>query len=273
MRSVGLSAHNMIRPGLYSPETVVWKIHSDSSMAVGGIRALLEQALHPAAMAGVAAHSNFRDDAWGRLQRTGDYVSTITFGEVAEAEKLAARVRAIHTKLGLDDPHLLLWVHMAMVDSFLDTAIRSGLELKESEKDKYVSEMRTFAELVGIPTADVPISVQELNNYFNEIRPELSATDDAKRAALFLSIPPMPKVVRFATPAAPAWATLATLAASSLPHWARSLYGWPNLPGAQFATSIALRTTRKTLSLIPPAIIEPPLLKKARVRWSLEESA
>jgi uncharacterized protein (DUF2236 family) len=263
----------MINPGLFSPATIVWKIHSDPSMAVGGIRALLEQALHPAAMAGVAAHSNFRDDAWGRLQRTGDYVSTITFGEVAEAEKLAARVRAIHTKLGLDDPHHLLWVHMAMVDSFLDTALRSGLELSDIEKDLYISQMRIFADLVGIPSADVPISLQELRDYFNEIKPELSASDDAKRAALFLTIPPMPKMVRFATPAAPAWASLATLAASSLPNWARSLYGWPNLPGAQIATSIALKATRASLSLIPSAIIEPPVFKKARIRWNLEESA
>lgn len=263
----------MNNPGLYSPATIVWRIHSDPSMAVGGIRALLQQALHPVAMAGVAAHSNFRDDAWGRLQRTGDYVTTITFGEVDEANKLASRVRAIHTKLGLDDPHHLLWVHMAMVDSFLDTAIRSGLELSDVEKDLYISQMRIFAELVGIPSADVPVSLQELKDYFKEIRPELIASDDAKRAALFLSIPPMPKIVRFATPAAPAWATLTTLAASSLPAWARTLYGWPNLPGAQIATSIALKATRATFSLIPSAIIEPPVFKKARIRWNLEESA
>jgi uncharacterized protein (DUF2236 family) len=162
---------------------------------------------------------------------------------------------------------------MAMVDSFLDTAVRSGMQLSVQEQDQYVNEMRTFAELVGIPTADIPTSLQELKDYFNTISPELSASDDAKRAALFLSIPPMPKMVRFATPAAPAWATLATLAASSLPTWARSLYGWPSLPGAQFATSIALKTTRKTLSLIPAAIAEPPLLKKARIRWNLEQSA
>ncbi|MFM8383783.1 MAG: oxygenase MpaB family protein, partial [Actinomycetota bacterium] len=109
--------------GFFSPNSVTWKIHSDPSMLIGGIRALLEQALHPGAMSGVAAHSNFREDAWGRLQRTGDYVGTLTFGTKEEAEKLAARVRAIHTKLNLDDPHLLLWVHMAMVDAFLDTAL------------------------------------------------------------------------------------------------------------------------------------------------------
>ena len=71
--------------GFYTPDSVVWRVHSDTSMFVGGIRALLEQALHPEAMAGVAAHSNFREDAWGRLQRTGDYVGTLTFGTVEEA--------------------------------------------------------------------------------------------------------------------------------------------------------------------------------------------
>ena len=61
--------------GFFSPDSITWKVHSDPSMFVGGIRALLEQALHPEAMAGVAAHSNFREDAWGRLERTGDYVA------------------------------------------------------------------------------------------------------------------------------------------------------------------------------------------------------
>jgi len=104
--------------GLFAPESIIWKIHADPSMGVAGIRALLQQALHPDAMAGVAKHSNFREDAWGRLQRTGDYVSTLTFAPTSEALALVARVRKVHTSLGLDDPHLLLWVHMSLVDSF-----------------------------------------------------------------------------------------------------------------------------------------------------------
>ncbi|MEY3710794.1 MAG: hypothetical protein RLZZ99_615, partial [Actinomycetota bacterium] len=123
----------MSKSGYFAPTSVTWRVHSDPAMLIGGIRALLEQALHPGAMSGVAAHSNFREDAWGRLQRTGDYVGTLTFGTIEEADRLAARVRMIHEKLKLDDPHLLLWVHMAMVDAFLDTAIRSGLELSELE--------------------------------------------------------------------------------------------------------------------------------------------
>ena len=136
--------------GFFAPSSITWKIHSDPAMLIGGIRALFQQALHPQAMAGVAEHSNFREDAWGRLQRTGDYVSTLTFGTPAQANELTARVRKIHSHLGLDDPKLLLWVHMAMVDSFLDVAVRSGLTLTNAERDQYVAEMVLFAQAVGI---------------------------------------------------------------------------------------------------------------------------
>ncbi|CAB4879002.1 unannotated protein [freshwater metagenome] len=255
--------------GLFSPDSITWKIHSDASMAVGGIRALLEQALHPVAMAGVASHSNFRDDAWGRLQRTGDYVSTLTFAPTQDALALSARVRKVHTTLGLDDPHLLLWVHMAMVDSFLDVAIRSGLALSESEQNQYLSEMVLFAELVGINGSKVPKSVEEMQKYFVDISKELEASDDAKRAALFLTIPPMPKVVRFATPAAPAWASLTALAGASLAPWAKRLYRLPQIPGDQKIIDLSLRASRSTLSVLPTWLLTPPLLKAARERWKI----
>lgn len=253
--------------GIYNPDSIVWKIHSDPSMVIGGIRALFEQALHPVAMAGVATHSNFREDAWGRLQRTGDYVATLTFGSTAQAQELAQRVRRVHTKLGLDNPHELLWVHMAMVDSFLDIAFRSGMMLSQSQKDEYVAEMVEFAALVGVPRKDVPKSYAELKDYFQEISPELVATDDAKRAAIFLTLPPLPTVIRFATPAAPAWAALSALAAASLPRWARNLYGWPTLPAQELATNLSLLATRKSLSLIPSSFIAPPIFNEGIQRW------
>ena len=255
--------------GLFAPSSVTWKIHSDPAMLVGGIRALFQQALHPQAMAGVAEHSNFREDAWGRLQRTGDYVSTLTFGTPAQANQLSARVRKIHSQLGLDDPKLLLWVHMAMVDSFLDVAVRSGLTLSNAERDQYVAEMVLFAQAVGIAESNVPKNVVEMKNYFIDISPELSASDDAKRAALFLTIPPLPTAVRFATPAAPAWAAVAALAGASLPNWARALYGWPTLPGQGIATDIAMTALRKSLLVLPFDGLLPPVLIEAKIRWGV----
>ena len=255
--------------GLFAPSSITWKIHSDPAMLIGGIRALFQQALHPQAMAGVAEHSNFREDAWGRLQRTGDYVSTLTFGTPAQANQLSARVRKIHSQLGLDDPKLLLWVHMAMVDSFLDVAVRSGLTLSDAERDQYVAEMVLFAQAVGIAESNVPKNVVEMKNYFIDISPELSASDDAKRAALFLTIPPLPTAVRFATPAAPAWAAVAALAGASLPNWARALYGWPTLPGQGIATDIAMTALRKSLLVLPFDGLLPPVLLEANIRWGV----
>ena len=255
--------------GLFAPSSVTWKIHSDPAMLVGGIRALFQQALHPQAMAGVAEHSNFREDAWGRLQRTGDYVSTLTFGTPTQANQLSARVRKIHSQLGLDDPKLLLWVHMAMVDSFLDVAVRSGLRLSEAERDQYVAEMVLFAQAVGIAESNVPKNVAEMKKYFIDISTELSASDDAKRAALFLTIPPLPTAVRFATPAAPAWAAVAALAGASLPNWARALYGWPTLPGQGIATDIAMTALRKSLLVLPFEGLLPPVLVEAKIRWGV----
>jgi uncharacterized protein (DUF2236 family) len=255
-----------VTEGYYTADSVTWRVHSDTAMFVGGIRALLEQALHPKAMAGVAAHSNFREDAWGRLQRTGDYVGTLTFGSKEEADKLSARVRKVHEMLKVDEPELLLWVHMAMVDAFLDTAVRSGLKLSPTEQDKYVDEMVTFAELVGIESREVPRTVGQMENYFQEIMPKLSASDDAKRAALFIALPPLPPLLRFGTPIAPLWGGITSLAAAALPRWARKLYGWPTVPGQDNATDLALKATRSALLFLPESLRQPQNFKVEKVK-------
>jgi uncharacterized protein (DUF2236 family) len=158
---------------------------------------------------------------------------------------------------------------MSMVDSFLDVAIRSGMAIDIAEADQYVSEMVLFAQLVGIATEKVPATVSQMEKYFTDISPELRASEDAKRAALFLTIPPLPTAVRFATPAAPAWASLALLAGSSLPSWARSLYGTPQLPGQIIATDFSLKAIRSAIGVIPDAILAPPIYKEAMQRWDL----
>ena len=138
----------------------------------------------------------------------------------------------------------------------------------EQEENDYLKNMIEFADLVGVPRDDVPSTKAQLAQYFAEILPELEATDDAKRAAIFLTLPPLPNLVRFATPAAPAWAGVSTVAASSLPRWARDLYGWPTLPGQATATNLSLYALRKSLSLVPQTFIAPPIFIEGKKRWS-----
>lgn len=167
----------------------------------------------------------------------------------------------MHTMLKVDEPELLLWVHMAMVDAFLDTAVRSGLKLSTAEQDKYVDEMVIFAELVGIESGLVPRTVGQMQNYFQEIMPKLSASDDAKRAALFIALPPLPPLLRFGTPIAPLWGGITSLAAAALPGWARKLYGWPSVPGQDKATDLTLKTVRNALQFLPESLRQPQQFK------------
>ncbi|MEK8142018.1 oxygenase MpaB family protein [Streptomyces sp. M10(2022)] len=123
--------------GLFGPASVTWQMHADPMMWIAGVRALYLQALHPRAVRGVMQNSDFRKDAWGRLMRTADFVGALTYGTTQDAEKAGARVRKIHRTLkatdpvtgetyGIDEPELLLWVHCAEVDSYLQVQRRSG---------------------------------------------------------------------------------------------------------------------------------------------------
>ena len=250
--------------GYFAPDSIVAKLHSDPALIVGGIRALMEQALHPGAMAGVAKYSDFRDDAWGRLRRTGEYVSLVTYGPKGEVDRAAERVRMIHHRLGLDTQEELLWVHTSMVDAFIDVAKRSGMRISDTEIDNYLSEMVIFAELVGIERTSVPDSYASLQLYMEEIQPKLAATEEAKRTAVFLTFPPMAPILRVATPATALWASVATLAAASLPRWARDMYGWPTFPGQEFATNRGLIAFRNSVLRLPEAARMSPYARAER---------
>lgn len=117
----------------------------------------------------------------GTFNAHGEYVALVTYEEREVVDMAAKHVRDVHERLGLSDPHLLLWVHASMVDAFLDTARRSGMPITDAEADQYLYEMVTFAKLVGIPEVDVPASVNELAQYMKDIYPELIASEEAKR--------------------------------------------------------------------------------------------
>lgn len=266
--------------GLYGPESVTWRIHADPSFAVGGIRALLLQALHPVAMAGVSANSGYRDDPWGRLQRTTEYVAITTFGTAAAAEELASKVRRVHRRLTavdpdsgavhpVDDPSLLLWVHCCEVDSFLYAARRGGLRLSPDEADRYVAEQVRQARLIGLtPDAvDVPRTTAELAGYFAAIRPILRATAPAYEGLRLIGVPPMRWWVRWATPAVPSWGALVAMGFGLLPGWAKQLYTHlPVLPGSELTATASLRALRAAVLALPAAVREGPELKAARAR-------
>uniref|UniRef100_A0AAU1LKF5 DUF2236 domain-containing protein n=1 Tax=Streptomyces sp. NBC_00148 TaxID=2903626 RepID=A0AAU1LKF5_9ACTN len=252
-------------PGLFGPRSVTWQMHGDPMMWVAGVRALYLQALHPRAVRGVMQNSDFRQDAWGRLLRTADFVGTVTYDPAEAAERCGARVRKIHRLLkatdpetgevyGVDEPGLLLWVHCAEVDSYLQVERRSGYPLTDAQADRYVDEQRESARLVGLDPAGVPATAAALAAYFEQVRPELAAGPEASDVDAFLRDPPVPALL---TPArALLWRRVAALAYDSLPAYAHELYG--RAAPSPAAVDRRLRRTGTALRAIP-----------SRLRWRL----
>lgn len=268
-------------PGLFGPGSVAWRVQGDPAMVLAGFRALLLQACHPRAMAGFAANSSWQDDPWGRLERTGEYVATVAFGTTAEAETAGANLRAIHRRLApgvdpdsgrrfrIDEPDLLLWVHVTEVESFLTTYRRCGGRLTDAEADRYVEEMRQAARLVGLHPEEVPGSVAEIEEYYRSVQPELRVTPAGWRNVLWGVAPPMPKWVSLLTPARPAYLTLIALSAALLPRWARRMYYLPGLPTTDLAASVAGRAFRTAALALPPRVRESPYKMAAHERLGL----
>jgi uncharacterized protein (DUF2236 family) len=240
--------------GLFGPGSMTWRVMDNRIMWVAVVRALYLQALHPRVIRGTlqnAATITEPADAWARLRRTRKFIETRTFGTVAEAERAARRVRKIHqpltgtdpdgTRYRVDEPELLLWVHCGEVASCADIARRSRLPFSAADLDSFVAEQRISAELIGAGRVAVPASMAELDAYYEQIRPRLYACDEAKEALRLTFHPPVPdgnRVLKLGLP------PVSALAFSTLPRWARRMYGRPSGPLSDMAATAGIRATR-----------------------------
>lgn len=192
--------------GYFGPGSAAWAVHGSLPTLVGGVRALLMQALHPGALAGVRQHSRYEEDALGRLAGTTQWLTVTTFGDRAMADRECARVRGMHRKVsgtyevdGVEkeysagDPDLLRWVHIAFTDSFLTTHRVWGGAIPGGE-DAYVREWAKAGELVGVTNA--PQSVAELTDQLDEYLPFLRGSEEAWNTVSFIRNPPLPIAAR-----------------------------------------------------------------------------
>lgn len=252
--------HTTPGPRWFAEDRPIRRVHADASMFVGGLRALLLQSLHPLAMAGVAEHSDYRGDPWGRLQRTSTFLAVTTFGTAGDAQRAVDRVRGIHRRVhGIapdgrtyraDDPHLLEWVHIAEVDSFLLAYQRYGAApLDQDGRDAYVEDTAHTAVALGVP--DPPRTEAELAERLASYRGELRGTESAREAARFLLLtPPLPVLARVP------YGVLAATSVSMLPAWARMPLRLPYLPPVE---STAIRPAGRVLV--------------GAIRWALSANA
>jgi uncharacterized protein (DUF2236 family) len=221
--------------GMFGPRSVAWRVHGDiTSMMVGGVASLLLQMLHPAVLAGVWDHSNFRTDMQGRLRRTARFIALTTYGGRDEAEAAIARVRSIHDRVRgvlpdgapyvANDPKLLAWVHLTETTSFLDAWIRYvEPDMRVVDQDRYFAEMAVVAS--GLGANPIARSRMEARRVFDSARPQLRCDGRTREVARFLLTQPAPTMM-----AEPLQALTMQAAIDLLPSWARRLHRFRTAP-------------------------------------------
>jgi uncharacterized protein (DUF2236 family) len=219
--------------GLFGPDAVAWRVHGDvTSMMVGGVASLLMQMLHPAVLAGVWDHSNFRTDMHGRLRRTARFIALTTYGGREEAEAIIARVRGIHDHVSgtladgrpyrANDPALLAWVHVTETTSFLNAWIRyADPGMSAANQDRYFAEMAKIAEALGADP--VPRTRAAARALIEAMRPGLLCDARAREVArLVMTQRPANRM------AEPLQALTIQAGIDLLPEWARRMHGLHN---------------------------------------------
>lgn len=257
--------------GWFTPERPIWTVHGSVTTFLGGIRALLLQTLHPLALAGVRDHSTYRDDPFGRLQRTGAFIAATTYGSEDLALKTVRAVTRLHDRVvgvssdgrryAASDPRLLLWVHVTLTDSMLTAYQRFGRD-GEVDADGYVADMAVVGRAMGVPVP--PSDAASLQAALQGFGPELSAGPQAQQMLGFILHPGLEPRLR------PGYAVLATAARNSLNDEHLALLGLPRprrtvAAAEDHAAGLLLRTLRH-------ALVESPSRAAGERRLGLRET-
>ena len=177
--------------GLFGPDSVTWRLHSEPSMVLVGILAATTQMLHPRVMRMIDQASSFRDHPEERGRQTGLYVLTITYGDTATAQRAGATLRRVHQAVqatdpatgqtyNAEEPDLLVWVQNTLTYGSLSVFERyAGDTLTAAARERYIQEQKIAGELLGIDPATLPSSSSELASYLDDVQPQLGAIPES----------------------------------------------------------------------------------------------
>jgi uncharacterized protein (DUF2236 family) len=262
--------------GLFGPGSVSWRVDREVLVLAGGSCALLMQAAHPVVAAGVAEHSTYATDPFGRLLRTLTSSYDVVFGSGEEAAAAIRRVNAIHARVrgtisgdgapySAMDPEALLWVHATLVDTALRVYSRFVAPLAPSDEQAYHEECARVAELLGVPPGDVPRTIVELRAWMAQMvaSGRVCVTPPARDIARTVLYPSSLPFRLF-------WDAAHVISLSTLPAELRRQYGirWSNR--REHGVDRLASACRRMLPLVPPIIRHVPQARAAdrRVRRS-----
>ena len=226
--------------GFYGPGSRMWHINREAVLLGAGPAATLLQVAHPLIAEGVAQHSDFRGDPFGRLRRTLATTMDLVFGDARTAESALRRLNGVHASVtgpvsdpsaaivtGADayralDPELLLWVQVTLIVTSIRAYARWVGPLAREDLEAFWSEARSVGVRMGIPLRVSPADWSTLTAYWARmLAPDgpIQVTDTARLLAPMLVRPPLPLT--------PGWAVdlLALPGLALLPKRIRDAYG------------------------------------------------
>ena len=266
---------NVSDVGLFGPESVTWRVNREGVLLLGGGAAIIMQVAHPLVGAGVAEHSNYREDPWGRLYRTLDITTSMVFGSTEKAHDASERLRGVHTRVhGLtkepggrhpagtrysaNDPELGMWVHATLVDTALQVYTAYVGPLSHADKVRYYEEQLLLGEMFGVPREQQPPTLPEFYEYFDHmVATELAVTDALADVVDATMRPELPFVAR------PLVEGLNLATVSLLPHSLRTELGLEWGPNRRRLAVASRAVIRRALSVLPRLFREFPPARSA----------
>ena len=261
--------------GLFGPGTVTWKVNREAVLLAGGGRALLLQVAHPSVAAGVVEHSDYDVDPYGRLFRTLDLVTKITFGRRTTSERAATTLRGAHDTVRgtrpdgeryfAHDPHLLLWVWATLVETSVLIYTRYVGPLAVAEVERYYVEQQRFGEACGIPADRFPEDWRAFVAWYHRmLDEECTVTDESRRIGASVVDPAVPGLLKPAAKPAALLLNLATI--GLLPAQVRRRYGFSWGPRRERVLGASTVAVRRLLPLLPSLVREMPPARTAERR-------
>lgn len=243
--------------GLFPDDAVIRRVSGEAILLLGGGRALLMQLAHPKVAAGVADHSGFEEDPFGRLRRTLEATYTIVFGTKDEADLVARQIWAVHERVTgagyqANDPELLMWVHATLTDTALRLHRRFLRPLTDSEAARYYEDSVVVAEALGVPRSVQPADLAAFRQYMRDMVGSLVVTDTARQLADAVLHPRLPFV------AEPGMALARELTAGLLPRPLRQQFGLGWDRNRKTALLLAGAASRTVLPRVPSVVRRAP---------------
>jgi uncharacterized protein (DUF2236 family) len=173
---------------------------------------------------------------------------TVVFGTRAEADAVGAHVRAVHrhvrgarsgTPYAAADPELALWVHTTLVDTGIVMYDRFVRPLDAGERAAFYREMKTVAQVFGVPHDVLPRRYRDYEAYLRRQVGSLRVSDDALAVAHSVLDPGVPLPMR------PAARVASRLSLGLLPEPLREQYRVRWTPAHRAVLALSSESARR----------------------------